>query len=357
MSNIVVEQKTEEARELWKECFGDSESYLNYYFSEKTKDNEMITLYEEKELVSMVHLNPYKVSLMGQESMLHYIVGVATKESYRKQGKMRTLLLESFSKMYKKKEWFTFLMPASYAIYEPFDFQTIYTQKRLKGNRKKQFVIDDRCQMKKWDELSCEEQEMAVTYVNQKLEKQCSLYTVRSVSYYDRLAKEMKAAGGDVLVFFMNQTAGIIPYMYEDGKVEVTECVLEYKYNASIMSLFFSKFRLTDQIQFLETAFLDMETVIGFMERYEVFEKGIIMARIIHFQELMKQFRSKEEKQIVIGVTDELIPENNQVFELIISNHQCDVVVSKKEPVVTKSIAQWTNLLLGSQTSYLNEIV
>lgn len=357
MSNIVIEQKTEEARRLWKDCFFDSEQYMDYYFEEKTKDNQMLTLYEGDELVSMVHLNPYEVSFQKRTKTLHYIVGVATKKPYRKQGRMRTLLLESFSKMYERGEWFTYLMPASYSIYEPFDFRTIYTQKRVKGHPKKQFRIDERCQMKPWNELTKAEQEKAVMYVNQILERKFSLYSVRSVSYYDRLAKEMKAAGGDVLAFFLNGYVGVIPYMYEEGKAEVTECAIEYKYSASILSVFFTQFLASDEIQFLETACLEMETVIGFMEQYEVFDKGIIMARIIHFQQMMMQFRSKEKKQIVIGVTDELIKENNQVFELIISKDRCEVSISHKEPVVTKSIAEWTTILLGNQASYLNEIV
>ena len=53
---------------------------------------------------------------------------VATRESCRKRGYMRELLVRTMEEMYRKKEPFTFLMPAAKEIYLPYDFRFIYEQ-------------------------------------------------------------------------------------------------------------------------------------------------------------------------------------------------------------------------------------
>lgn len=128
----MVEGFTQEYK-LWRECFSDTEEYTDYYFQEKTRDNIILRMFRENELVSMVHLNPYTICWQGREQTLYYIVGVCTEEKHRKKGYMRKLLKEAFLCMEKKDCPFTYLMPAKKEIYEPFDFHFIYTQKRLKG--------------------------------------------------------------------------------------------------------------------------------------------------------------------------------------------------------------------------------
>ena len=49
-------------RSLYEEVFSeDSESFVNYYYTEKTKDNIIYAVTEDGEIRSMIHLNPYDV--------------------------------------------------------------------------------------------------------------------------------------------------------------------------------------------------------------------------------------------------------------------------------------------------------
>ena len=113
-------------RSLYEEVFSeDSTSFVDYYFTEKTKDNVIYVLEEEGAVRSMLHLNPYQIMVNGIEKTAHYIVAVATQESWRKRGYMKALIRKALKDMYQDGENFTFLMPAAEAIYLHHDFRTV----------------------------------------------------------------------------------------------------------------------------------------------------------------------------------------------------------------------------------------
>ena len=67
---------------LWKEAFPeDSEEFLDYYFGKKISDSQVIVKEDEGgKLLTMAHLNPYKVKGRGAGCMsCPYIVGVANR--------------------------------------------------------------------------------------------------------------------------------------------------------------------------------------------------------------------------------------------------------------------------------------
>ena len=110
-------------RHLWEEIFTeDTTEFLDYYYSVKIKNNEIYVVEDNGEIVSMLHLNPYEMRVGDKLFQTHYIVAVATKGNYRKQGLMRLLLNHVMQVMADRGEPFTFLMPASEAIYKPFGF-------------------------------------------------------------------------------------------------------------------------------------------------------------------------------------------------------------------------------------------
>ena len=123
----LAEMEHGKTRSLYEEVFSeDSSSFIDYYYSEKTKDNTIFVVEEDGGIQAMLHLNPYTLMVNGRKEPSHYIVAVATREKYRKRGYMAGLLKESLRSMYKEGEPFTFLMPASESIYTPYGFRTVY---------------------------------------------------------------------------------------------------------------------------------------------------------------------------------------------------------------------------------------
>lgn len=118
-------------RKLYEEVFSeDSKDFVDYYYEEKVKDNQIYVVEEDGEIQAMLHLNPYELAVNGSRKDVNYIVAVATRKSYRKRGFMAEMLKQALNDMYADGETFTFLMPASESIYLPFDFRTVYEQNR-----------------------------------------------------------------------------------------------------------------------------------------------------------------------------------------------------------------------------------
>ena len=108
---------------LYKEAFfEDSDNFVEYYYGEKTKDNRILADIEGTSIRSMIMLNPYTISVFGKKYSLDYIVAVATKKEYKRQGYMRRLLDKVLIDMNSEKVPFTYLIPANKDYYLPFDF-------------------------------------------------------------------------------------------------------------------------------------------------------------------------------------------------------------------------------------------
>ena len=179
---------------LYQEVFStDSQGFVDYYYSEKVKDNQMYVMEDYDEIVGMLHLNPYTLKVNGLDKETNYIVAVATKEEYRKQGIMKKLLTKALNDMYNDHQIFTFLMPAAESIYLPYDFRTVYEQNHTyyetehegKGFEIKELQVDE-----------CEE---LARSMNQFLGSYYQLYANRSKEYFERLKKEYESDGAKLI--------------------------------------------------------------------------------------------------------------------------------------------------------------
>ena len=182
-------------RQLWEEIFTeDTPEFLDYYYSEKTRDNEIYVIEDGDEIVSMLHLNPYDMRIRDKVYQTHYIVAVATKEAYRKRGLMRQLLNHALQIMTERGEPFTFLMPAAEAIYKPFGFEFIYEQNREKvyGTR----CADTGLELEYAVERDCE---AVAEFANQWLRKY-EVVTWRNAEYYKVLLAELASEDGGILL-------------------------------------------------------------------------------------------------------------------------------------------------------------
>ena len=182
-------------RKLWEEIFTeDTPEFLDYYYSVKIQDNEIYVIEDENEIVSMIHLNPYNMRIKDKIYNTHYIVAVATKESYRKRGLMRKLLNHVLQVMADRGEQFTFLMPASESIYKPFGFEFVYEQRQQKvvGKTSSDFMI----KMISATEDDCQD---IADFANQMLVKY-DVVTWRTPSYYRTMLVELSSEEGGILL-------------------------------------------------------------------------------------------------------------------------------------------------------------
>ncbi len=179
---------------LWREAFPeDSESFLKYYYREKTEDNRILAAVngEEKRIEAMVHRNPYTVRAGEQVWDADYIVAVATAKDRRRRGLMRSLLMRALADMYREEMGFCFLMPADVRIYAPVDFVTVCRQPscRLRPEAESR-LKKERVPGEKTDAA------WAAHWMNRWLEERYRVFAVRTPAYVRRLIQELESEEG-----------------------------------------------------------------------------------------------------------------------------------------------------------------
>ena len=173
MIRYLLDNEKERSEALYREAFPeDKDAFVKYYYSYVTRDNKILVLEQEERICSMLHLNPYRVSVNGMHMDAYYYVAVATKEDCRHQGMMRRLLVKSLNDIHKEGHPFTYLMPANRAIYEPFDFRIVYEQKKV-------------------------ELPMDPEKANEKMAELFDVYTLRDDWYVEKQAEETRVCAGD----------------------------------------------------------------------------------------------------------------------------------------------------------------
>lgn len=192
---------------LWEDIFTeDTPEFLDYYYSTKVNNNEIYVIEDKNEIVSMLHLNPYQMRVQDKVYQTHYIVAVATLEKYRKQGLMKQLLNHTMQLMADRGEPFTFLMPASEAIYKPFGFEFVYEQRREKVSGKK--CEDSSLEILEASQGDCQ---TIADFANEML-KEYDMVTWRDADYYKMILAEQVSENGGILM------------AKRDGKIEGVFC-------------------------------------------------------------------------------------------------------------------------------------
>lgn len=281
-------------RKLWKEIFTeDTEQFLDYYYSVKTRENEIFVV-EDEEIIAMLHLNPYDVRVNENIHLAHYIVAVATDERYRKRGIMGQLLKHVMRTMYDRKEPFTFLMPAAEAIYYPYDFRYIYSRKQGEiaggnvGNSVEiMFAEADDCGK-------------LAEFANTLLETY-QVATYRDAKYYRTLIAEQQSENGQVVM------------IQKHGKLVGSFCYAKGESLEIREPLFYEEEDLRQAVYLLTQ---DEKKVVKCID-YGDKNQPIIMARILHLETFLRCLELQEDVDVYIELQDNYIEENNGVFHIV----------------------------------------
>lgn len=182
MIRYLSDEEKQRSRILYREAFPeDTDAFVEYYYHYVTKDNRILVREEDGRICSMLHLNPYRISVNGQVTDAYYYVAVATAGDCRHQGMMQSLLEKSLRDICSLGHPFAYLMPVNRAIYEPFGFRIVYEQKKTE-------LPEDPVQ------------------ANEKMSGMFDVYTVRDDSYMEKMREEERVCEGDA-------PFDIIPYI------------------------------------------------------------------------------------------------------------------------------------------------
>ena len=87
-SDVVFANKSNfsEIKEIWKECFGDEDAYIEHYLKERFTQENMLVMYQDGKMVSMASFLPTHLVMDGAEQPARYVYAVATRRAYRCLG-------------------------------------------------------------------------------------------------------------------------------------------------------------------------------------------------------------------------------------------------------------------------------
>ena len=339
-------------RELYEAVFPeDSQLFVDYYYDQVADENEIYVVEKEEEICAMLHLNPYEVHLDGDVYPLHYIVAVGTRQEYRHQGMMKSLLKASLHEMYERKEPFTFLMPADEAIYRPFGFG-YFSEQNFRTVVPKEY--------RGCPALECFLAEMAdvpdlAWEAVRILKEKYRVYARRTEGYFARLLDEQEAQRGEVVVLAKERAPkGYLVYSAEDARVEIRELVVEPGLEEEVLGALSDWFFYDEQIK-----------VYGFPEKLEnedTVKKPLMMGRIVHLEAFLESLKSDISIKLCFSITDEMIPENTGSYEAEITpfggkvRQLEEMEVQEKKPEKLE-LAELLGRLLPKESIFLHETV
>ena len=293
--------KTEEngrTRELWEKIFSDDTAeFLDYYYTEKTQDNEIYVIERDGYICSMLHLNPYEMHIGEKKMESRYVVAVATDEAYRGRKYMTQLLRKTARDLYLQKVPFMFLMPAAQAIYYPHDYRYIYNKPQWKAEPVGKdpvsaedlgkVIREGSLEIRPAGQNDCKE--MAL-FAEKNLKDRYQVYTKRDFLYYHRMLMEQESQNGGILIAKEdNKIKAMVCYAQETDLI-VREPIAEEGYE-----------------HIFEKAGIKIK---------EVGKKPLIMARVVDAEALLSCMCCKEDMEVQFVLYDPVIKENNKVFIL-----------------------------------------
>ena len=294
---------------LYQEAFfEDSAGFVKYYYSEKIKDNRILADIEES-VKSMIMLNPYTISVFNKKYCLDYIVAVATKKEYKRQGYMRRLLDKTLIDMNEIKVPFTYLIPANKDYYLPFDFSFVA--------RKNEYNVD-LSEYKKsvisGVKLDIGVAEKILDFINTEVSKSNDVYTYRDTRYFKRELKEIASENGFINIYLDGDDIVAYESFWGIEKVELKERIVSS----------------------------DIAT--------REYGKENIMVRITDVAELLSNFRASKNIDIIVKINDNIIESQNAFFRIEMGKDFAKIgkiVNTEGSTFVEFAIADFTTWIFG----------
>ncbi len=121
MSEVRLAQKGEIVRqkEIWKLCFGDSDSFIDFYYTNRYKEDETLLLLHEGELAAMLTMIPVKTVDTDNRCLnTTMLYAIATHPKYQNRGFASQLMEASTSYLRANTSGLSILVPASKELFE-----------------------------------------------------------------------------------------------------------------------------------------------------------------------------------------------------------------------------------------------
>lgn len=131
---LVHKMNIVELKDLWKEVFGDSDAYLDIFFSKVYTESNTLVHYQDGKVAAALYMIPYELYIGGKSYSIMYLYALATKAEYRRKGIMTELIKQAHVIGTARGYISSVLIPACqdlYAYYNKMGYNIIYYQNKL----------------------------------------------------------------------------------------------------------------------------------------------------------------------------------------------------------------------------------
>ena len=339
---------------LWDYCFEKKESsFFSWYFSQYClRQNKIIGGFDvEGNLATMLHLNPYTISLHNKTMEVPYIVGVATDPVFRGQHLIGELLSTAFTLLRAAGTSIAILMPINAGVYLPYGFA--YTHYRhgykMPLNALSIVCTDVTLHLQRL-ELLAAKNELKNIYKN--VMANYHAYVERDERVWDNYFAASAADNLEVVVVYDGKdAAGYIIYSKENKTIKIWElltttgqaknCLLEY------IRGFAGAYT---ELDWLATP--DDLSYVNFRNQTHTGETiPFMMSRIINVGEALRLLPVPKDcpnATFVMYVRDSFMQLNNVLVKITVTPEGLQLDNSVEIPDVTMDIGTLTQLYFGT---------
>lgn len=333
----------EQVRKLWKQCFGDSDEFIDLYFRERYSDKINSYIEKDGKIVSALQRIPYSMTCFGEEIPMSYISGACTDISYRNKGLMSNLLTLAHRSMYEEGKWISSLIPAEEWLvdyYARFGYVLSFQQhiKLLTGmsNSVNNFSFPlhisriDLCKTLSPDIYSYFCKQLRVLPF-------CVQHTEND---FQTILSDWQLGGGELwAVYHESHIVGLAFCLFCEGSLLVRECLVADNEVRERLLGFLATHYAVDGMKIISSS-------AGNLRVYG-------MARVIHVEQMLRLYARHSSASFYLEIEgDRDIPENNGFY--VVENGICRRGFIEGKDYRKETIAGLSRLLFEGHFPYMN---
>ena len=327
MVKIATKKEQKDFYNLWRICFEDSEVFSKWLFEKRFLPDFSTYIQKDGKVVCCMQAYPLHISICGNIVKGVMLCGVCTEPSYRKRGLMSQLFKETMQILRKKG----FIV----AVHTPAKLNSYFSFGHLPVNRCK-YIKTEMIPIleKKKEVFEIKENFLSLYHCYYHFSQRYSGIVSRTMADFLLKIEDYTIDGAKVIAYMPDrEVKGYAVFYCTKDSIEAVEVVAQTQqdYQEIIEGICSYGKGLKLSIK-LPT---DVSVALSFIKE-EIVEKGV--AGVLHLPQLMGVLGSQ--KGYAIEVEDEVILENNGVFDL-------DGTKTDKTPDIKLNAGNMTQILFG----------
>jgi predicted acetyltransferase len=351
---LLKEETLPQAADLWDECFEKKGTpFYEWYFSHYClKQNKIIGGFEDGQLQTMLHLNPYMLFLRGKTFQVPYIVGVATRPEARGKHLMGQLMDMTFTMLQAMKIPFVILMPIHAGIYLPYGFSYTCIRKKYELPLRELNFEGPALDGLEAVRVPTRDAESLLSPIYEKAMQPYHGYVVRDHRVWDNLLATASLESVETVI--VKEGTAVLAYaLYnkEGERINVQELIsLNAPSRLRLLQFFKGYYGTFSTLEWLAEA--DDLTYLRLPDQHLAPKLApFMMARIVDAPRMLQEMpvpASLEGKTFVLGVRDETIARNTMLVKISFREGKMVLLNTLEEPQCLMDASTLAQLVFGT---------